>query len=53
VKDGSIPQTRYEQKLKLIVDSALARFNGKHTPEDYELELQVAKNYLKILGINP
>jgi hypothetical protein len=51
--DGFQPQNAYERKIKLMLDFALKRFNGNHTPEQYELELRVAKGILAQLGVNP
>lgn len=47
------PQNSYERKLKLILDIALKRFHGEHTQEQYALELKVARDILKSLGVTP
>lgn len=53
MKDSAQPQNPYERKLKLILDVSLTRYKGKHTPEQYELELTVAKRMLASLGVKP
>jgi len=45
--------SNYQRKLELIVNSSLKRYDGKWTDEQYNLELQVAKNMLTFLGIKP
>lgn len=52
MKDGATPQNSYERKLKLIINSSLARYNGCHSPEQYDLELKVARGYLVAIGVN-
>lgn len=47
------PQSAYERKLKLVLDLSLARFNGNHTPEEYDMELKVATSILAGLGVKP
>lgn len=51
--DGAKPQNSYERKLKLMLDIALKRFDGNYTPEEYAMELTVAKNILNFLGVKP
>ena len=45
--------TSYERKIKLIMDVALAKFNGEHTQEQFDMELLVARNILAQLGVFP
>lgn len=45
--------TSYERKIKLIMDVALAKFNGEYTQEQYDMELLVAQNILAQLGVFP
>lgn len=53
MKDYLAPQSPYEKKLDLILTQMLSRFDGNHTPDEYELELAVAKRYLDALGVKP
>lgn len=52
MRDGATPQNSYERKLKLIIDSSLARYKGCYSPEQYNLELKVARGYLAAIGVN-
>lgn len=43
----------YDRKVQIILDANLSRYKGQHTPEEYELELTVARNILAQLGVHP
>lgn len=53
MRDGAAPQNSYERKLKLILNTSLARYKGCYTPEQYDIEHRVAEGYLVAIGVKP